>query len=209
MVVSKILRWVPVPVAAVLMAGVAAIAAIAASLPFEFIHFGNFTRMVESGQSGGQVLLADLPQRKGDWGLGATAGLKGEIVQIDGRLLVTPGSDAQGRFQAPQHGEEAVLFACARLAAAQADTRDYLVALGTPMRKAVEDDQDISAAVKAFDARPWLRLVNAADLMPGNASHLPRTRTGVGPSRLSHLDAFALMSITWPAGDQPYRGSSL
>jgi alpha-acetolactate decarboxylase len=114
MVVSKILRWAPVPVVVALMAGVAAVAA---SLPFEFVHFGNFTRMVESGHSGGQVLLADLPQRKGDWGLGATAGLKGEIVQIDGRLLVSPGSDAQGRVQAPQRGEEAVLFVGARVAA--------------------------------------------------------------------------------------------
>lgn len=90
---------------------------LAASLPFDFIHFGNFTRMVESGQSDGQVLLADLPQRKGDWGLGATAGLKGEIVQIDGQLLISRGSDAQGRVQAPQRGEEAVLFVGARVAA--------------------------------------------------------------------------------------------
>ncbi len=107
-------KWAAAPVAAALMAG---FAAVAASLPLDFIHFGNFTRMVESGHSGGQVRLADLPQRKGDWGLGATAGLKGEMVQIDGRLLVSPGSDAQGRVQAPQQGEEAVLFAGARVAA--------------------------------------------------------------------------------------------
>jgi glyoxylase-like metal-dependent hydrolase (beta-lactamase superfamily II) len=56
------------------------------------------------------------------------------------------------------------------LATAQADTRDYLVALRAHMRKAVDDGQDISAAIKAFDARPWQRLLNAADLMPGNAS---------------------------------------
>jgi glyoxylase-like metal-dependent hydrolase (beta-lactamase superfamily II) len=56
------------------------------------------------------------------------------------------------------------------LATAQADTRDYLAALRTHMRKAVDDGQDISAAVKAFDASPWLRLLNAAELMPGNAN---------------------------------------
>jgi len=100
--------------AVVLMAGVAAVAA---ELPFDFIHFGNFTRMVESGHPGGQVLLADLPQRKGTWGLGATAGLKGEIVPIDGQLLVSPGSDPQGRVQPPQHGEQAVLFVGARVKA--------------------------------------------------------------------------------------------
>ena len=56
------------------------------------------------------------------------------------------------------------------LATAQADTRDYLAALRTHMRKAVDDGQDISAAVKAFDASPWLHLLNAAELMPGNAN---------------------------------------
>jgi len=56
------------------------------------------------------------------------------------------------------------------LKTAQADTRDYLVALRSHMKKAVDDGQDISAAVKAFDAQPWLRLLNAAELMPGNAS---------------------------------------
>jgi len=56
------------------------------------------------------------------------------------------------------------------LATAQADTRDYLVALRTHMKKAVDEGQDISAAVKSFDTRPWLRLQNAAELLPGNAS---------------------------------------
>jgi glyoxylase-like metal-dependent hydrolase (beta-lactamase superfamily II) len=56
------------------------------------------------------------------------------------------------------------------LATARADTRDYLMALRSHMKKAVDDGIDISAAVKAFDARPWLRLLNAAELMPGNAS---------------------------------------
>jgi len=56
------------------------------------------------------------------------------------------------------------------LATAQADTRDYLMALRAHMKKAVDDGLDISAGVKAFDAQPWLRLLNAAELMPGNAS---------------------------------------
>ncbi len=106
--------WHALAVAIVLLTGVAAVAA---GLPFDFIHFGNFTRMNQSGHSGGEVLLSRLPQRPGDWGLGATAGLKGEIVQIDGKLLVSPGSDAQGRVQAPQPDEEAVLFAGARVPA--------------------------------------------------------------------------------------------
>lgn len=92
-------------------------AAMAAGLPFDFVHFGNFTIMNQKGGASGQVKLADVPQTAGVWGLGATAGLKGEIVQIDGKLLVSPGSDPEGRVQAPQPGEQAVLFASARVKA--------------------------------------------------------------------------------------------
>lgn len=56
------------------------------------------------------------------------------------------------------------------LATAQADTRDYLLALRGHMKRAVDDGQDIGAAVKSFDAKPFARLLNAAELGPGNAS---------------------------------------
>jgi alpha-acetolactate decarboxylase len=102
------MRWTLAPV---LLAG----AAWASSLPFDFVHHGHFQRMMHTGDTGGQVSLAALPQQPGTWGVGATAGLKGEIVQIDGRLLVTPGSDAQGRVRAPQADEQAVFFAGGRV----------------------------------------------------------------------------------------------
>lgn len=56
------------------------------------------------------------------------------------------------------------------LKTAQAQTRDYLLALRAHMTKAVDDGQDMIAAVKSFDGRSWLPLLNAAELMPGNAS---------------------------------------
>lgn len=56
------------------------------------------------------------------------------------------------------------------LATARAQTRDYLLALRAHMKKAVDDGTDISAAVKSFDDRAYTRLLNAAELMPGNAS---------------------------------------
>ena len=56
------------------------------------------------------------------------------------------------------------------LARARADTASYLKALRAHMKKAVNDGVDVSAAVKAFDSRPFLHLLNAAELMPGNAS---------------------------------------
>ena len=56
------------------------------------------------------------------------------------------------------------------LETARADTRVYLEALRAHMKKAVDDGTDVSAAVKSFDAQPFMRLLNVAELMPGNAS---------------------------------------
>jgi len=56
------------------------------------------------------------------------------------------------------------------LARARSDTRDYLLALRAHMKKAVDDGTDLGAAVKSFDGRAFKRLLNAAELMPGNAN---------------------------------------
>lgn len=53
---------------------------------------------------------------------------------------------------------------------AHAQTRDYLNALRTHMKRAVDKDIDISEAVRTFDGRPYMHLLNAVELMPGNAS---------------------------------------
>lgn len=47
------------------------------------------------------------------------------------------------------------------LATAQAQTRDLLLALRVHMGKAVEDGEDISSAVKRFDAKPFAHLKHA------------------------------------------------
>lgn len=96
--------------------GIAALVAgtaVAAALPFGFTYFGNFRHMVHTGETQGQVQLAALPQAAGTWGVGALAGLKGEILVHDGRVLVTPGSDPEGRTAPAAAGDEAVLFASA------------------------------------------------------------------------------------------------
>jgi len=56
------------------------------------------------------------------------------------------------------------------VATARADTRAYLEALRAHMKKAVDDGTDISAAIKSFDATRFMRLLNASELHPGNAS---------------------------------------
>lgn len=87
----------------------------AAESRFKLTAFGNFTRMRHTGDTSGQVKLADLPQTPGNWGMGALAGQMGELVLHDGHLLVSRGDDAQGRVGNPQVGDEAALFVVAQV----------------------------------------------------------------------------------------------
>ncbi|MEZ5645961.1 MAG: MBL fold metallo-hydrolase [Burkholderiaceae bacterium] len=101
----------------------------------------------------------------------------GDVVYVDRMLGVIPVSHT-GRWLesfaalealqpariVPGHGD------VCDLPRAQAQTRDYLQALRTHMKQAVDEAQDISAAIQAFDASPWMGLLNAAELHPGNAS---------------------------------------
>lgn len=101
----------------------------------------------------------------------------GDIVYVDRMLGVIPVSHTGRWLQSvaalealqparivPGHGD------VCELPKAQAQTRDYLQALRAHMKQAVERGDDIGAAIKGFDARPWLGLLNATDLHPGNAS---------------------------------------
>ena len=101
----------------------------------------------------------------------------GDVVYVDRMLGVLPVSNTrrwldsfaviealQPRVLVPGHGR------VTDLTTARADTQAYLLALRAHMKKAVDDGVDMSAAVKSFDAQPFMRLLNAAELMPGNAS---------------------------------------
>lgn len=101
----------------------------------------------------------------------------GDVVYVDRLLGVLPVSHT-GRWLAtfavieqlnplhivPGHGR------VSDLARAQADTKAYLLALRGHMRQAVDDLAGLSAAIASFDAGPFMRLDNAAELNPGNAS---------------------------------------
>lgn len=101
----------------------------------------------------------------------------GDVVYVDRLLGVLPFSQTKPWLATfaeierlapvrivPGHGH------VTDLATAQTDTRDYLMALRNHMKTAVDDGIDPSAAVRTFDAKPFMRLLNASDLMPGNAS---------------------------------------
>ncbi len=101
----------------------------------------------------------------------------GDVVYLDRMLGIFPFShtghwmDSLRALQAlkpnvvvPGHGR------VGSLDQVQADTGDYLQALRAHMTMAVQEMTNISEAVRSFDAQPYMRLRNAADLHPGNAS---------------------------------------
>jgi len=77
----------------------------------DFVHYGNFKNMSHTGDTTGKVSLSNLSTTLGTWGVGALAGLRGEIIQIDGKLLVSLGQDPKGTVQAPVNNDSAVLWA--------------------------------------------------------------------------------------------------
>ena len=101
----------------------------------------------------------------------------GDIVYVDRMLGVIPVSNTRtwlAAFQVVEDLNPAVIIPghgqVTKLTQARAHTRDYLIALRAHMKKAVDDGTDISTAAKTFDAQPFMQLLNAADLHPGNAS---------------------------------------
>lgn len=55
------------------------------------------------------------------------------------------------------------------------------------MKRAVDEGSDLSAAVRSFDAGPFLYLSNAAELMPGNASRTYPNWSASSPGRTAPL----------------------
>lgn len=97
------------------LGALALVAGLAWAQPMGFQHHGNFTQMMRSGQAVGQVALSPLEGVPGGWGVGALADLRGEVIQVDGRVLVSHGSDPQGRVQPPGAQASATLWASARV----------------------------------------------------------------------------------------------
>lgn len=76
----------------------------------ELTAHGNFRHMMHTGETGGTIVL-DTLNAPSAWGVGATAGLRGEVVIRDGAVLVSRGDDTQARVTPPEAGEEAVILA--------------------------------------------------------------------------------------------------
>jgi glyoxylase-like metal-dependent hydrolase (beta-lactamase superfamily II) len=101
----------------------------------------------------------------------------GDVIYVDRLLGVMPMSHTRNwlaTFDEIEHLAPAVIVpghgSLTDLPTARVQTRDYLLALRAHMRQAVDDGLDMSAAIRSFPAQPYLGLLNAAELMPGNAS---------------------------------------
>jgi alpha-acetolactate decarboxylase len=79
--------------------------------------YGNFKRMAHTGDTSAKVALRELPAAPGHYAVGALEGLRGEIVMLDGKLLVTRGHSEAGRTEPPAAGDAATLLALAKVAA--------------------------------------------------------------------------------------------
>ena len=71
---------------------------------------GNFRHMMHTGETDGTVTLGRLTVPSA-WGVGATAGLRGEVVIRDGAVLVSRGDDPDASLTPPEAGEQAVILA--------------------------------------------------------------------------------------------------
>jgi len=92
-------------------------AAIAAGVgPFGIEVFGNFKRMTHSGDASGKVKLSDLSGRPITYGIGALAGLRGEVLLWDGRVMVSRGHETEGRVEPAAATDEAALLVIASVA---------------------------------------------------------------------------------------------
>jgi alpha-acetolactate decarboxylase len=73
--------------------------------------------MSHTGDTAAKLALREVPATPGAYAVGALAGLRGEIIMLDGKLLVTRGHSAEGQTEAPAAGDAATLLALAKVEA--------------------------------------------------------------------------------------------
>jgi alpha-acetolactate decarboxylase len=133
---------------------VCSLVAVAAAVPFGVTAYGNFKRLFHTGDTSGNVALAAVPVSAGVYGLGALAGLRGEILVWDGKTLVSRGESTEGVVDPPQPTDEAALLVTARV------TEWHQVAVPHAMKQREFEryviDQARKAGVDATRAFPFI-----------------------------------------------------
>lgn len=90
-----------------------------AAEPFAIQAWGNFKHMSHTGETGGVVKVSALGNAKGSYGVGAVAGMRGELLLWDGKMLVSRGHSTKGETSPATANDEAVLFIRAKVDAWQ------------------------------------------------------------------------------------------
>jgi alpha-acetolactate decarboxylase len=114
-----------------------------AAEPFNIQPYGSFKHLADTASIKGVVKLAPLGGEKGTYGVGAQAGLRGEILLWDGRMLVTRGHSPIGSTEPVTAADEAVLFVRGKVEDWQA------VAVATDMTQAQFEAFVVDSAKKA------------------------------------------------------------
>jgi alpha-acetolactate decarboxylase len=90
-----------------------------AAEPFGIQAYGSFKQMSHTGKTDGVVKLSALGDAKGSYGVGALAGMRGELLLWDGKMLVSRGHSPKGETGPATANDEAVLFVQAKVHAWQ------------------------------------------------------------------------------------------
>ncbi len=90
-----------------------------AAEPFGIRAYGSFKQMSHTGITDGVVKLSALGDAKGTYGIGALAGMRGELLLWDGKMLVSRGHLPKGETGPATANDEAVLFVQSKVQAWQ------------------------------------------------------------------------------------------
>lgn len=82
---------------------------------YGFTVFGSYEAMHRDRDFESKISLEQISGQRGTWGLGALAGMAGEALLADGRILVSPGTSPQGQTRVANLGEGSAMFGMAQV----------------------------------------------------------------------------------------------
>lgn len=88
---------------------------VAGDTSIDITAYGNFKRMVHTGDASGKVALLSISRLEGVYGVGALADLRGEILVWNGKVFVTPGESDTGSTRPETTEDQATLLVTARV----------------------------------------------------------------------------------------------
>lgn len=154
---------------------------------------GSFRRLAHTGDTAGKVALGAIRAEPGVWGVGALAGLEGELAVADGRVLVSRGTDHEGRVEPAKPSDMATLYAGAKVSAWSTIT------LPNEMNRLEFERFLASSAMKLGSAQDAPFVFRVEGAFPKLVWHVVRGRAGHGrpgtPHGGQHANPHAAMHV--------------